>query len=316
MKNCAFFTLLLLLLASAFCPLSARTAEWVHLRTSQFELYTTNTKEEGRELLHSLAGAQSFMRTVAFVETRASKERSQAPVRILALRSRTEYEPFRLSPTAFGYFRHSRLGDYIVLQDIRLEHRQAAIHEYMHFLFRQAGLTLPLWLNEGLADFYSSLETDESQTRIGGLLPSRMRTLPSQALIDLTTLFAVNGKSPFYNDPVQVGMFYAESWALVHMLALDPDYAPGLPELIRSMSTGLSPETAFSEAYGKSVPEIQSALQAYLPLLSSSVYCKTVSLDKQSAPGFASGSYRPEEISGDVVLNDSPARLPWASSGQ
>ncbi len=63
-----------------------------------------------------------------------------------------------------------------------------------------------------MADYYSSFETDESQVQVGGVLPSRMCTLESQSLLDLTTLFAVDHKSPFYKNAGDIAIFYGESW--------------------------------------------------------------------------------------------------------
>ncbi len=68
----------------------------------------------------------------------ASPAGERTPVRIVALSSREEYLPFRLSPAAFGSFVHTRLYNDIVQQDIKPEHRPAAVHEYMDLLFRQA----------------------------------------------------------------------------------------------------------------------------------------------------------------------------------
>ena len=182
------------LLATTLWPSPLLAAQWIHLRTPQFDLYSTNSESESRKLVDLLESIQTFMDAVSFVQTSARQKTVRTPVRIVALSSRDEYAPFRLSPTAFGYFRHSRVGNYIFLQDIRPEHRQAAIHEYIHLILRQAGLTLPLWLNEGLADFYSSLRLDGLKTEIGAILPSRMRVLESNPLIDLEELFDVDHK--------------------------------------------------------------------------------------------------------------------------
>ncbi len=40
-------------------------------------------------------------------------------------------------------------------------------------------------------------------------------------------LFAVDHDSPYYNVPDKMALFYAQSWALVHMLELSPAYSAG-----------------------------------------------------------------------------------------
>ncbi len=299
------WSLVALLLFLALRPSLAVGATWIHLRTPEVDLYTTNSEEQGRELIRVLGSVGSFVHSVPFLQASASEERT--PVRIVALSSREEYSPFRLSPAAFGSFVHTRFYNYIVLQDIKPEHRPAAVHEYMHLLFRQAHLALPLWLEEGLADYYSSFESDETQVQVGGVLPSRMRILESRSLLALTNLFAVDHKSPFYKNAGDIAIFYAESWALVHMLIMDPEFAPALPQFIRSMSQGLSAGTAFYQVYGKSVSDIDYALSAYTRTLSrSSVLPKSVSISFQTI-SVSSWSQQAPTIR---LPDDSPGILP------
>ena len=59
-----------------------------------------------------------------------------------------------------------------------------------------------------------------------------LHVLRSEPWIPLATLLAVDHSSPYYNEKSHAGMFYAESWALVHMLNLDPAYRPQLKTLV------------------------------------------------------------------------------------
>src|SRR5438270_14061952 len=95
-----------------------------------------------------------------------------------------------------------------------------AVHELTHLMVHQLGLDLPPWLNEGLAELYSNLEPTGSKIRVGRDIPSRMRTLAEEKWIDLRSLLAVDHNSPIYNEKSRAGIFYAESWKLVHMLHL------------------------------------------------------------------------------------------------
>ncbi len=57
-------------------------------------------------------------------------------------------------------------------------------------------------------------------------------------------------------------MFYAESWALVHMLNLDPAYRPKLKSLVAALKDN-DPPAAFAKAYGKPVGDVEAALRTY-----------------------------------------------------
>jgi tetratricopeptide (TPR) repeat protein len=72
----------------------------------------------------------------------------------------------------------------------------------------------------------------------------------------------VDHSSPYYNEKSRAGMFYAESWALVHMLNLDPAYRPQLKSLVAALSQN-DPPAAFAKAYGKPIGDVESALRTY-----------------------------------------------------
>ena len=62
------------------------------------------------------------------------------------------------------------------------------------------GLQLPVWLNEGLADLYSSLEPKGDQALLGRPLPGHLVILMTQRWLNLDAVFAVGPDSPYYNE--------------------------------------------------------------------------------------------------------------------
>jgi tetratricopeptide (TPR) repeat protein len=58
-------------------------------------------------------------------------------------------------------------------------------------------------------------------------------------------------------------MFYAESWALVHMLNLDTAYRPQLRAMVEALKDG-DAAAAFERAYGKPIERVQDDLRLYL----------------------------------------------------
>jgi tetratricopeptide (TPR) repeat protein len=82
--------------------------------------------------------------------------------------------------------------------------------------------------------------------------------------IDLATLLAVQPDSPLYNEKTHAGLFYAESWALVHMLYLGADYRPKSTVLIEGIKSGASMADTFQKAYGKTVEQVQKDLAVYM----------------------------------------------------
>lgn len=287
-----FLTLAVSLLCSA-AP--AATSQWISLKTPHFEMYTTNSETQALQTLQVLEEVRAF-----FEQTTSLIQPTTKPVRIMAFRSREEYEPFRLQSTSFAHYLHSRRGDYIVLQDIAPEHRRAAIHEYTHFVFRMAGLQLPIWLCEGTADFYSSFEMQGDRSSVGAVLPSRFRALEKGGLLPLETIFAVDHRSPFYNDPTKVALFYGQSWALVHMLAFHPHYRAQFAHFLQLVSSGVSCPDAFQDLYTKSVDDVAQDLKYYLPELSNNQSTSELKRLEREQPSITPLS----EVEGTIAMAD------------
>jgi tetratricopeptide (TPR) repeat protein len=83
-------------------------------------------------------------------------------------------------------------------------------------------------------------------------------------LIDVGTLLDVGRDSPYYRQPQKMLVFYAESWALTHMLALSSDYAAEFPKFVGSVSSGANARDSLARVYGKSLDQVTADLRHYL----------------------------------------------------
>ena len=118
-----------------------------------------------------------------------------------------------------------------------LESRRAEIlmHEYLHRVTQVNVGDAAAWLDEGLSEFWSTIEPNEHGVRVGRELPRHARTLRSQPLIPLRDLMAVS-RGRYDLAGGRLALFYAQSWALVHYLVTRSasskvSYAPSPPEL-------------------------------------------------------------------------------------
>lgn len=96
-------------------------------------------------------------------------------------------------------------------------------HEYAHELFRLNYRGLPLWLDEGLAEYWGFSDIENKEAMVGTADPRHIQLLQHTPLLPLTTLLSIDATSPLYNTQDHSGMFYAESWALVHYLSMAPE---------------------------------------------------------------------------------------------
>ena len=189
---------------------------------------------------------------------------SSVPVRVIEFRSAKEYSAFRLQPAADAYFLGGDTADYIVMPGSSQNEFQTAAHEYAHLVLHSLGLKLPPWLSEGMAEMYSSVHISSASSLIGTGLPTRTRTLREGALIPLRQLLASAGNTPGGMSRKEAEMFYAESWALTHMLFFSTGYTEHLKQLWSAMAAGTLDADALARIYGKPISAIAADLQAWV----------------------------------------------------
>lgn len=237
----------------------AAADQWIKLATPHFELYTTAGERKGREAILYFEQVRSF-----FLEASESKHVSEFPVRIVAFRGETQYQPYHINEFAIAYYTHGKNRDYIVMQDIASEHYPVAIHEYTHLVIEHAGLNPPPWLNEGLAELYSTLTPVGKKAAVGDIIPGRSQMLLTNKWIPLDVLTSADRRSPLYNERNHAGMFYAESWALTHMLYFSPAYRPKFATFLAAASSGKTADEACWTVFGRRLADVEMELRQYL----------------------------------------------------
>lgn len=241
------------------CLCTGAAEQWLKLTSPDFELYTTAGEKTGRNAILFFEQVRSTFQQIA-----KSKPAASRPVRIILFRSEKEYKPYRPSESAAAFFLSGDARDHIVIQSFSQEHSALVIHEYAHLMVSQAGLELPAWLNEGLAEVYSTLRPVGSKSEIGAIIPGRSQELRAGGMMPLAALMQVDHDSPYYNEKNKAGMFYAESWALTHMLALHPEYQPKFSQMLGELVRTRSASATFQKVYGKTLAEVEKDFQAYL----------------------------------------------------
>ena len=92
-------------------------------------------------------------------------------------------------------------------------------HEYAHLITSNIAGSIPVWLNEGLAEFYSTFETvGDREALIGRPVPGHLDRLNETPAAPLEELLNVKHDSALYNEGDRRSVFYAQSWALTHLL--------------------------------------------------------------------------------------------------
>lgn len=197
---------------------------------------------------------------------------SATPTTVIVFRDISSFEPFlpvyqgRVRPIA-GFFLSGADVNYIALT---LDPRggdpfSTAFHEYVHLHTKDNIPNCPLWLNEGLAELYSSLQFSGSEVLIGTPNPVYLYLLRQLDLLPLKTLFSIDTTSPHYNEQQKAGIFYGESWALVHYLILgDRSRQDQFKQFLQRLAQGDDAAKAIEGAYGITLDQLEQELAAYV----------------------------------------------------
>ena len=239
-------------------PCGLDGAKWLRIESPHFELYTTDDAKSGREAVQHFEQVRS-----AFIDIIGVKLVNTRPVSIVAFRNPDVYAPYRIHDNVAAFYMANPRHDFIVISDLAVEHHSFAVHEYTHLVIDQAGLKLPLWLNEGFAEIYSTMRVAGNKILVGRIIPARLNAAQS-GLIDLREILTANRNSAVYTAPGQQSIFYGESWALVHMLKFSKPYAEGIDRFLDAVGRGEPSESALERIYGKPLADIQKDLNAYV----------------------------------------------------
>jgi tetratricopeptide (TPR) repeat protein len=137
-------------------------------------------------------------------------------------------------------------------------------HEWAHGLFRLNYRGLPLWLDEGLAEYWGGSDIDNKEGRVGMADPAQLRVLQQNDFLPISKLVSIDASSPLYNRQDHAGMFYAESWAIVHYFSLAPEVRDQhlLDKYLAALQATDDPIEAANRSFGD-LRKLGEKLEAY-----------------------------------------------------
>jgi hypothetical protein len=264
----------LLVFALVLPAVGARAKDtWRVARTEHFEVLSAASEKQTRRLLVDLEQFRaSFLTNFALG---AAHEPRVNVVLFNSERTFTPYKPvYRGKPKdVAGYF-VGGVDEVTIALDLEGggdewgDPTEAIFHEYIHLLVHTRGLTLPLWLNEGLAELYSTFRVNGDTVEFGRPKDLYVAVLSQGALMPMQRLTAVDETAPEYNEEERAGIFYAQSWALAHFLVCGTDRtnAARLGRYLTALAnpTADGKDGTLREVFGKDFDLLEDKLRAYL----------------------------------------------------
>ena len=263
--------LLLALIAPALhasaLDLPPEKEKWITLAADDIRIYSNAspaaTLNVARELLRmrEAVGRVTQLKTRSAVPTKVflfANEKSFAPYRDAAFNGRAK--------DVTGAFTNSESANYILLQgDSKAGIDRVVFHELTHLFVTNTSGEVPLWLSEGIAEYYSTFRTDRNNVHIGVPVKEHVHWLRNQSLIPLRDLFSTTHDSDLYNESDRAGVFYAQSWALVHYLVVgNEERRPQLSQFFAALRKGETVDNAFTAAFGVTYTQMEDELRAYV----------------------------------------------------
>lgn len=246
----------LLLLSTASVLGRDKPENWLRIDSPHFVVVTNGSEKQGRRV----ADQFERMRSVFHVAFPRLQIDPGSPIIVLAIKDERDFRA--LEPTAYlakgqlklgGLFLRTPDKNYVLMRlDAEGEHPYSIVyHEYTHLLLSKAAEWLPLWLNEGLAEFYQNTEIHDKEVSLGEPSAENILLLRQNRLLPLATLFTVDGTSPYYHEENKGSIFYAESWALTHYIQ------------VRDRHEHTHQLTDYEELLVKKVDAVSAATQAF-----------------------------------------------------
>ena len=251
-------------------PVSAKDT-WLSVRSKNFLLIGNGSEKEIRQVGTRL---EQFRYVFLQLFPKANVN-TPVPTTVIVFKSDNSYKPFKPlyqgkpNNNIAGYFQPGEDMNYITLTtEARPDSPFGIIfHEYTHLLIENTLLDPPVWFNEGLAEYYSTFDvsSDNRKITLGKPIGNHVYLL-RERFMPLEELLHVTHDSPAYNERDKSGIFYAESWALVHYLLQGNkgQRVAQLAEFSKQLAAGIPLGTSFQQAFGMNFETMEKELRKYV----------------------------------------------------
>jgi tetratricopeptide (TPR) repeat protein len=260
------------LLLAPLCTVAEHHGTWIEIQSPHFTVLSNAGESEGRNAaLHFEEIRALFQHLYPDLRVDSGK-----PTIIFAIKNEDSLKLFIPSygqnskaMRIGGFYSRSYDKDFAVTRtDVRdtgplgfrnvyFEYTQA----FFHYNFRG----LPLWLDVGLGEYYGNTDIENEEASVGMANEDELRLLKEATLLPIDQLVTIDRTSPLYNTAEHSGIFYAESWALVHYLnnsagVRDQDL---INKYLHTLHATDDPIQAASQSFGD-LKKFSASLEGYI----------------------------------------------------
>lgn len=262
--------------------------EWRKAVLPRFTVYSQIPEDRTLDWIEEFDQFLSALNMILKVD-----ERLLNKPKIVLMRGNWAFKPFRpLRPDgkdseAVGFFGNtlgwSAIG--MAEQDKEDLTRRIIFHEGVHWYLRAAQRSFPVWMEEGLAEAFSTFSVRKGFGYWGGAIESHNRLLRELKPMTVEQLLLVKRNDGKFNDSLKAGLIYAQSWALVHcmLFAEQPGEGTRLGRYLEIIQENPNAYTAMEKAFNSDMAEVNRQFQDYT--FGGKYFMKKVPLQPSAANG-------------------------------
>jgi tetratricopeptide (TPR) repeat protein len=249
-------------------PFPAADEKWLLARSKHFVFISSADEKRTRAVaaeLETLASALTQVDSTFSAPT-------ATPMRVILFSRRGESRPYfdmllnRRDANVSGVFVSQREGgSMLISQNYSWEGGdRAPLHELVHYLMQSGDAHAPLWLEEGIAEYFSNAAIRSRYISAGKPMSNHISVLRQRARIPLPELFATARESDVYNHPSGQAVFYAECWAIVDWLVRTSGRNGGdFYDFVHDLAHGVTVEAALMTRFHRTLRDADAALNGY-----------------------------------------------------
>lgn len=297
--------------------------EWRYVRSKHFTVRSDTGEAEAREIAIDLERTYRILLDLGFPMDKDPNIATD----VVVFRTKEDYQlvgpkgsggVYVRALGAFAFARPTFLSYGGIGESARRVFTHELTHRFVHYTFPQA----PLWLNEGLAEYYETITLEGGKAILGRSSRAFKRgeswtmgpnAVPIDVLPSVEDIMRMDAKS-FYaarkvngpDDSSEVrqaawrqAAAYASAWALVHMLKNgSAENATRFQNWLQKMAAGEPAQTAFDSAFGDvSVDQLAALRAAMLDRLAiGEISLLRTDYDAAGEPPVEDRAMRPAEI--------------------
>lgn len=265
-----FRAALVLAWLGVFAPIAqaaGREPRWLRIATPEFVVITSLNEKEG------LAWAGEFAQYVATLRTMFKQTTALPPLVMVVFARESDFRKYRpltadgRPQDVAGFFSRNLTWSVAGLggSNMSEEVRHTIFHEGVHWFLSTMERSNPVWIEEGMAEVFSTFRVAKNLAEWGHPIPSHVALLRYHGLMPMERLLLTSSDELFGKDESHTTAVYAQSWAFAHYLLFGKHEIPlsALGNYAEAVGNA-GPDEAFRRAFGRDYKQMQKQLKEYV----------------------------------------------------